>query len=147
MITLLSTLVGLLGAALPDAVRMFQDRADRKHELAILKLQMEQQDKGHVHRLEEIHTQADIAESNALYQTYHSGVTWVDALNGTVRPILAYVFFLVYATLKFALWLSLAQTATPERLLMLWGEEDHAIFVAIISFYFGQRAMRKARGL
>jgi hypothetical protein len=29
---------------------------------------------------------------------------------------------------------------------LLWNDEDRAIFAAIISFYFGQRAMRKTMG-
>ncbi|MFO1242038.1 MAG: hypothetical protein U1E36_02395 [Rickettsiales bacterium] len=37
---------------------------------------------------------ADIAESRALYQTYNTGIRWVDTLNGTVRPVIAYNFFL-----------------------------------------------------
>ncbi|NDG05442.1 MAG: hypothetical protein EB121_08890, partial [Alphaproteobacteria bacterium] len=86
MITLLGAIVGFISAAFPDLLKLFKDSQDRKHELTILRLQMEQQAQGHANRLEEIHVQADIAESRALYKTFYSGIRWVDALNGTVRP-------------------------------------------------------------
>ena len=146
MITLLGTLIGFISSIIPDLVKLFQERQDRAHELRILELQLQQQASGHSQRLEEIGAQADIAESRALYKTWASGVAWVDALNGTVRPVLAYAFFLLYFTVKcmqFALidWLN----PLPWQVDALWNGEDQAIFAGIIAFYFGQRAMGKIR--
>lgn len=106
------------------------------------------QAQGHRERIEEITANADIAESAALYKTYSTGIEWVDALNGTVRPVLAYAFFLVFALNKAYLaysfvpnpalpWITLAQ--------VLWTPEDSVIFASIISFYFGSRALSRAR--
>jgi hypothetical protein len=139
MITLLGSLLGFLGAAFPDFLKLFKEKADRKHELAILQLQLEQQKQGHSNRLEEIYVEADIAESKALYKTYNTGIRWVDALNGTVRPVVAYCFFLLYASVKIMHF-------SADLPWLLWTEEDQAIFAGIISFYFGQRAMGKVRG-
>ena len=144
MMTLLGSLLGFLGSMVPDLLKILRDRADRMHELKILELQLQQQAQGHLHRLEEIHTQADIAESRALYKTYYSGIRWVDALNGTVRPVLAYAFFLLYFTVKL-LQFTLLEPADLQALYVLWQVEDQAIFAGIISFYFGQRAMGKVR--
>ena len=69
MLTLLGSLLGFLSSAFPDFLKLWRDHADRKHELAILQMQMKQQRQGHTHRLEEINVQADIAESRALYKT------------------------------------------------------------------------------
>jgi hypothetical protein len=139
MITLLGSLLGFFGAAFPDFLKLFKEKADRKHELAILQLQLEQQKQGHSNRLEEIYVEADIAESKALYKTYNTGIRWVDALNGTVRPVVAYCFFLLYASVKIMHF-------RADLPWLLWTEEDQAIFAGIISFYFGQRAMGKVRG-
>jgi hypothetical protein len=139
MITLLGSLLGFIGAAFPDFLKLFKEKADRKHELAILQLQLEQQKQGHSNRLEEIYVEADIAESKALYKTYNTGIRWVDALNGTVRPVVAYCFFLLYASVKIMHF-------SADLPWLLWTEEDQAIFAGIISFYFGQRAMGKVRG-
>lgn len=148
MVTIIGAMVGFLSAAFPDMLKLFRDHADRKHELIILEMQLQQQRQGHTQRLEEINAQADIAESKALYKTYLSGVAWVDALNATVRPVLAYAFFALYFTIKM-LQFSLIDFATPLpwHIDMLWGQEDRAIFAGIIAFYFGQRAMSKVRGV
>lgn len=138
MITLLGSLLGFLSAAFPDFLKLFRDAQDRKHELKILELQMQQQAQGHSNRLEEIQVNADITESQALYRTYNTGIRWVDALNGTVRPVIAYSFFLLYAVVKVMQF----SAGLPW---LLWTEEDQAIFAGIISFYFGQRAMSKLR--
>ena len=138
MITLIGALLGFISSAFPDLLKIWRDAADRKHELAILQMQMEQQRQGHTHRLEEINVQADIAESRALYKTYHTGIKWVDALNGTVRPVIAYSFFILYAVVK-------AMQFSADLPWLLWTAEDQAIFAGSISFYFGQRAMSKLR--
>lgn len=138
MITLIGALLGFISSAFPDLLKIWRDAADRKHELAILQMQMEQQRQGHTNRLEEINVQADIAESRALYKTYHTGIKWVDALNGTVRPVIAYSFFILYAVVK-------VMQFSADLPWLLWTAEDQAIFAGIISFYFGQRAMSKLR--
>jgi hypothetical protein len=146
MVTLLGSLIGFISAAFPDLLKIWRDAADRKHELTILRLQMEQAAQGHQQRLEEINALADIAESKALYKTYYSGIKWVDALNGTVRPVLAYAFFLLYFTIK-CMQFAMVDLGNPLpwHMDMLWSVEDQAIFAGIISFYFGQRAMSKVR--
>ena len=144
MITLLGSLIGFISAAFPDLLKIWRDSADRKHELTILQLQMQQQAQGHTNRLEEINVQADISESRALYKTYNTSIKWVDALNGTVRPVLAYAFFLLYASVKWAQISMLLDSSTLSQALpLIWQMEDQAIFAGIISFYFGQRAMSK----
>lgn len=147
MMTLLGSLLGFVSAAFPDLLKLWRDRADRQHELTILRMQMEQAAQGHQQKLEEINTQADIAESRALYKTYYSGIKWVDALNGTVRPVLAYAFFILYFVIKCMQFTMVDLTSPlPWHMDMLWSVEDQAIFAGIISFYFGQRAMSKVRG-
>lgn len=149
MITLLGSLLGFFGSAFPEFIKMWKDASDKKHEITLLQMQMQLQAQGHTERLEEINTQADIAESAALYKTYNTGISWVDALNGTVRPVIAYAFFLLYAAVKFMSYAAVAHSdAVPFVVLhdTIWTEDDAAIFAGIISFYFGQRAMNKVRG-
>jgi hypothetical protein len=149
MITLFGALLGFLGSLMPEVLKLFRDVQDRKHELAILDRQLEAQRQGYAQRLEEIQTMADISESQALYKTYNTGVNWVDALNGTVRPVLAYAFFVLYAVVKIMqIYLAKAYLHLSgfDILPYIWNIEDQAIFAGIISFYFGQRAMGKLRG-
>lgn len=138
MVTLLGSLLGFLGALFPELMKLWRERMDKVHELAILDRQMELQKAGHDQRMEAIGAWADIAEMKEVYAHYTTHIPWVDALNGTVRPVLAYAFFLLYAYVK---WQQAVHTPWQ-----IWQEDDRAIFAGIISFYFGQRAMQKYRG-
>lgn len=149
MITLLGSLLGFITATFPNLLKIWQDGSDKKHELAILQMQMQMAAQGNQARLEEISTQADISESEALYKTYTTGVDWVDALNGSVRPVIAYCFFLLYAVVKLLAYSAIAGSNSVPFVVIhdtLWTEDDAAIFAGIISFYFGQRAMKKLAG-
>jgi hypothetical protein len=137
MMTIIGTLLGFLGAAFPEIMKMYRDRADKSHELAIMDRQLQMQREGREERLGAIDRQAAGLEMQALYKTFYSGVSWVDGLNATVRPVLAYAFFALYAYIKVN-----QAIHTPWK---LWDEEDQAIFASIMSFYFGHRAMRHFR--
>lgn len=146
MMTLLATLLGFISSTFPDLLKLWKDGADRKHELAILQMQLEQQRQGHVNRLEEIQIAADSVEAKALYKTYNVGIKWVDTFNGTVRPVLAYSFFILYAVVKYAqVSMLLDYAPVVEAITHIWHEEDQTIFAGIISFYFGARAFSKLR--
>jgi hypothetical protein len=55
------------------------------------------QNSGHK-RLEEIYIARDVAEQTSLYSTYKTGISFIDALNGSVRPVLAYSFCILYTS-------------------------------------------------
>ncbi len=150
MLTLLGSLLGFISSAFPDLLRLWQDHQDRKHELAILDRQMEQMRLGHVQRLEEIAVEADIAESKALYRhdSRPSGVKWVDGLRASVRPVITYAFFLLFTTVKTsALYVLITDQGLTvvQALPRIWDPETQALFAAVMSFWFGQRALAKAR--
>lgn len=150
MVTLVSTLIGFLGAMVPEAFSLLRERSDRRFEREMLEMQLRQQAQASSERLEEVRSRSDVLEARALYTTWKSGVEWVDALNGSVRPVLAYAFFLLYASTKLLQWQTLADGAPlpwqiQSLIQSLWGEEDQAIFAGIISFYFGQRAFQKGK--
>jgi len=151
MLTLLGSLLGFISSAFPDLLRLWQDHQDRKHELAILDRQMEQMRLGHTQRLEEIAVEADIAESKVLYRhdSRPSGVKWVDGLRASVRPVITYAFFLLFTTVKTsALYVLITDQGLTviQALPQIWDPETQALFAAVMSFWFGQRALAKARG-
>jgi len=151
MLTLLGSLLGFISSAFPDLLRLWQDYQDRKHELAILDRQMEQMRLGHTQRLEEIAVEADIAESKALYRhdSQPSGVKWVDGLRASVRPVITYAFFLLFSVVKTAaLYVLITDQGLTvvQALPQIWDPETQALFAAVMSFWFGQRALAKARG-
>ena len=89
--------------------------------------------------MQEIQVQADSAETEALYKTYFTNIKWVDALNGCVRPIIAFAFFLDYVIVKLLI------LHYPDSATLIWSEEDAAIFGAVIGFYFGNRSFNRRK--
>jgi hypothetical protein len=150
MLTIFASLLGFVSSALPKLADFWQDRNDRKHELAIIDRQMEQLRLGHQQRVEEIAVQADIAESQALYKhdaSLNSRSGWVEALRASVRPILTYLFFILFAAVKISvLWVLVFDQGLQiaEALPVIWDQETQALFAAVMSFWFGSRALRKA---
>jgi len=144
MITILASIVGFISSLIPEILKFFKDQNDKKHELQILDRQISQNRMRSKRVLEEIEVYRDISEQHSLYSTYKSGVSWVDALNGTVRPVMAYSFFLIYAGVKIIQYKALTSTYRfIEFIEIIWNIDDQAIFAGIISFYFGQRTFNK----
>ena len=150
MLTLLGSLLGFISSTFPDLLKLWQDKQDRKHELQILDRQMEQMRLGHNQRLDEIDINADVSQSLALYKhdSQPSGVTWVDGLRASVRPVITYGFFILFAWVKLsAVVLLMNQDGLNinEALIQIWDAETQALFAGILSFWFGTRSLAKRR--
>ena len=147
MITILASLVGFISSLIPEIMKFFLDKNDKKHELQILEQQIKMRKETNFSQLEEILAVNNVRESRDLYKTYKTGICWVDALNGTVRPVLAYSFFGIYTFIKYLQYRIIVSSASMSDVVnILWNVDDQAIFAGIISFYFGQRAVSKLRG-
>lgn len=160
MIALLSALVGFISSGIPEFIKLFRESKDRSHEITLMKLQMEydreklaavreSEQLQRAVRLQEIEVQADVADTRSLSQRVSDsrvGIAWVDALSGSVRPTITYLFFLLYALTKWAQY-QLLQTSVDSKhaIVMLWSEDDMAIFTAIIAFWFGQRMIARMK--
>lgn len=167
MIALFSALLGFVSSAVPDFIRLFRDSKDRAHEITLLKLQMEYEREklaaaqqanmaAQTSQLQAIELQAGISEQQALNARVSeslTGIHWVDALSGSVRPMVTYAFFALYFLVKCAQFYLLVHPTFPwqasmtmaQALVSLWTEEDIAIFSAIMAFWFGSRALGKAK--
>jgi hypothetical protein len=159
---ILSTLIGFLSSALPELFNFFKDRSDKKQEAALLTLQM-QHDKdmaqfGHKAKLAEIELQADIAESKYLGKRVTEskvGNPVIDALSGSVRPVITYLFFMLYASVKVAQFHMAIDSTLPwqvsvsyaQAIVSIWTPDDMALFASIVTFWFGNRTFNKMRGL
>lgn len=144
MITLLASIAGFISSIIPEIVKYFKDVNDKKHELAILAKQIEYSQSSANRSLEEIHISRDILEQSSLYATYKTEITWVDAVNGLVRPVLAYSFFIMYIFVKYLQYVAISATShVIEYIEIIWSIDDQAIFAGIISFYYGQRTFQK----
>ena len=146
MLTFLGALLGFLTSGFPSVLKLIQDRADRKHELVILDKQIELQRQGHNQRLEEIKTQSDNLETQALYRhaSTPSGIKWIEALRASVRPVITYAFFALFVFVKVVTLITLLQQGVlvMDGLLAIWDDETSALFAAVITFWFGSRMLK-----
>lgn len=171
MITLLSTLISFLAGGLPKLLDFFQDKSDKKQELALAQIQvaheLEMRKQGYEAqaRVEEIHTeqiqmqtaaqtqqtliQAQQSEMQAVYdhdKSLNEGTSvWVKNLRALVRPIITFGFFGLLVFVDVGLfWYGWNQKQDFVSLAnMLWDDETQALFASIIAFHFGGRAFGK----
>ena len=171
MLTLLSTLISFLMGGLPKLLDFFQDRSDKKHELALAAMQTERElamlEKGYAAqakveeiRLDEIKTSssaettqaiigAQQAEMQAIYahdMSLNEGTsTWVKNLRALVRPLITYGFFGLLVMIDGLLfWHGFKQDVDFTVMAdQLWDNETQALFASIIAFHFGGRAFGK----
>ncbi len=150
MITLLGAVLGLFTSALPDLLGLFKAKQDNVQELAILELQMRRDTAGHGFKMEEISAEADIREIESLHREFAQRKEtwrWIEALISSVRPVITYCFFILYAAVKGS-QIKLALGATGDLAVALnavWHEADMALFATIMGFWFGQRALKHFR--
>lgn len=144
MITVIASLVGFLSSLIPGILKLFQNYQDKQHQLNLAEYQLRAYDRGIDHEIDVFKNRADLDEAKNLYSTYKSNIKWVDMINATVRPVLAYSFFGLYAFIKYKQFVYLnAEDNIQYFVEYLWTIDDQAIFAGIISFYFGQRALMK----
>lgn len=157
MMTMLSTFLSFLAGGLPKILQFFQDRQDKSHELAILRLQKERElelaAKGFAsqERIEEIKTEQVLAETYAqervaLYkhdtEIGKGASQWIINLRASVRPVVTYIFVLELVVLNATgVWYAYS-TGIPFAVAMdnIFGTEEMMILSSIIAFHFGGRA-------
>jgi len=171
MITLLSSIVSFLMGGLPKLLDFFQDRADKKHELALAQMQIqrelelrkagfEAQERIEHIRSEQLEIEtkssekqaligAQQAEMQAIYAhdtSLNEGTSqWMRNLRASVRPVITYGFFFLLVAIDVALaWHGISSGVSFENLAeQLWDNETQTLFASIIAFHFGGRAFGK----
>lgn len=171
MLTIFSTLVSFLMGGLPKILDLFQDRADKSHELKLAQMQTERelqlaaagyvaQQQIEAIKLEEIQVQsasdekislvdAQKAEMNAIYAhdiSLNEGTSrWMKDLRASVRPVITYGFFFLLVAIDATLAYKGITTGVEFNILadQLWDNETQALFASIIAFHFGGRAFGK----
>ncbi len=149
MISLLGTLLGFGTSIVPEVLGYFKQQQANKQELLMLEAKAKYASQLSELKVKELDAQAEIEETKGLYahdRAIDSG-GFVNALRGSVRPVLTYAFFTLFATIKGVTLYTMVTTQGMDLsagMLAIWDEETQAIFSAIIAFWFGNRAMSKA---
>jgi len=166
MLSLFSTLGGLLISGLPKLLDFFQNKADQKHELALARVQTERElelaAKGFAaqQRVEEIRTdqiamQTDAQMTVAAYdhdkKVLERASTWVVNFVGTVRPVVTYIFVLelcaINAWIAFYIYEHPNLIGSIDDLIrasdIIFSSDEMAMLGGIIGFWFGSRSWSK----
>ena len=169
MLSLISTLRGLLISGLPKLLEYFQNKADQAHELRLAQVQTERELQlaaagfAAQARVEEIRTeqvamqtQAQMAQAEAEMvqgaQEHDKAVlakasTWVANYIGTVRPTVTYLFVIellaINAFLCFYLYSNPNLITSMDDVLryadIIFSPDEMAMLGGIIGFWFGSR--------
>ena len=150
MLSLLGTLLGFGTSIVPEILGYFKQSQVNKQELAMLEAKAKYAEQLSTLKIQELDAQAEIEETKGLYAHDRSidAGGFVNGLRGSVRPVLTYAFFSLFATIKGVTLYAMVSTSGMDLtagLLTIWDGETQAIFSAIIAFWFGNRAMSKAR--
>ena len=148
MLSLVGSLLGFGTSFLPKVMDYFQDRSDKKHELQVMEVQIRQQKELASQKLEAVNVEADIREIESLHKSMQpTGVRWIDGLRGSVRPIITYCFFGLFVFVEVAAYLSLTAAGVSglDAVNAVWDEDTKALFAAVISFWFGGRAIARGK--
>lgn len=143
MLTLLGSLLGFVSAAFPKIFEFFQQKQDNQLKMQMFQMQLEALKSGQEFDLKMFHEKKDFEEQKLLIQ--HDMMMKDNVLSASVRPIITYLFFFIFAAVKISMIWHAVTTGSDFYTAMqaTWDEETQAIFAAIISFWFGSRAMQK----
>jgi len=139
MLEILGSVLGFGASIVPSVMGYFQDSKDKAHELALHEKIAasnikEAQISGELANLA-LELKADIASTKASHKPMvMTGVTWVDALRGSVRPVITYWFMGLYSYSKYVTYVQGGD---------MWTSWDQTLLATVISFWFGERLIRK----
>jgi len=153
VITLLGSLLGFGSSLIPEVLGFFRQGQANKQELAMLEAKAQYAQALSSMKLEELDAKAEIVETEKLYEhdmALAARGGWVVSLQASVRPVITYLFMATFIAVEGGLVYSLIANQNvdwPTALESAFGDEEMAMFSAILSFWFGNRAMSKARAV
>jgi hypothetical protein len=166
MLSLISTLGGLLVSGLPKLLDFFQDKQDKRHELDLARIQTERElelaAKGFAAqaRMEEIRTDQVAMQTDAKMtvaaldhdkKVLEKASRWVANYVGTVRPTVTYLLIIELIAINVALTYYVFAhpdlVSSIEDLIsittVIFSDDEMAMLGGIIGFWFGSRNWKK----
>lgn len=146
MMTLLGSLLGFGSSFLPEVLNFFKAGQEHKQKMESMKLEMELMSKRSELQLSLLDKQADIKETEGLYK--HDSIDaggFVNALRGSVRPVITYAFFGLFVAVQVVIMVKVMNEGGnwAAAVTLMWTAETSGLFAAIMSFWFGNRAVSK----
>lgn len=150
---------GLLGGAFrlaPEILKWLDRKGERGHELAMQDKALEFEKLRGAQRMAEIGASADAAWNTGAIEALkeavagqgrRSGISWVDALSTSVRPVITYWFMALYCTAKVAAFAAAVTAGATWGVAILnaWTEGDQALWAGVLNFWFLGRVFDRVR--
>ena len=149
MMTLLGSLLGFGSSFLPEVLNFFKAGQEHKQKMESMKLEMELMSKRSELQLSLLDKQAGIKETEGLYK--HDSIDaggFVNGLRGSVRPVITYAFFGLFVAVQVVIMVKVMDEGGDwaSSVTLMWTPETSGLFAAIMSFWFGNRAVSKYLG-
>ena len=152
MLSLLGSLLGFGTSFLPSVLGFFEKKAKFKQDLLMLEAKAKYAEQMSKYKIEELDAEADIAEAKAIYAhaeqlSKNNSSKFIGALQASVRPVITYCMFSVFCFVTVSqVIVGVRDGDEPLRAIQsAWSDESMALFSCIISFWFGNRAMKRMK--
>ena len=152
--TLLGSLLGGVFRIVPEVMKLWDAKNEREHELAMLGKEMEfAQIKGEISMREQetvlMGKELD-AMTEALKEqgeTARASGKFISAISAAVRPLVTYWFVTLYSIVKLASILMAVDAGAnwKEVLVSSWSEDDMALLMMVLTFWFVGRVWDRTR--
>jgi len=145
MIALLGSVLGFGTSFLPQVLGFFQAKQEHKNKLEEMKLRGELQAMGVNLELQVLDKKAEIEETKAIYGYANPTSGFSAGLAASVRPVITYLFFALFMASKAVVMVKVMEQGGDwtQSVELMFDDETKALFAAIISFWFGNRAVSK----
>lgn len=154
--TLVGSVIGVIGRAIPEVLKFFDAKNERKHELAMQDKLIEVERTRSMNKIDEIGA-ADQANFNdkslqALMtaiqgQETPSGVKWIDGFSKLMRPAITFqwVIILYPMIIVAGFFLAIDSVGPLKALQGVFGPEEKGLVGAIINFWFLDRVFARVK--
>jgi hypothetical protein len=149
---IIGVIVGFLAAMWPNVMDLIRDRFVHQHELEVNQQSLDAAKAGLELASAQHRTIEDLQAQNeqlalAATQDVDGDSCTLTFLRSSVRPTLTYGFFLLFVIIKL-IGIHHAFVVEHASALMIlplvWDEDTSSLFAAVMSFWFGSRAVTKA---
>ena len=136
MLSLLGSLIGFGGSALPQLLDVFKAKGDRKHEIEKMKVMAELKQQGmdfDMQMYDKMGADKEHARLIAHDTAIMQSTGWTSVLQKSVRPVITYAFFGLFAAIEITLLMNALEVGTPfdQAIQLLWDEDTKAILSLI----------------
>lgn len=147
---LIGGVFGFSASLAPDVIELIKSSYAHKYAMEEKRLEIEAAELNYKFQIETSNIDASTKELEALLAADAAlpGNAFINLLRAAVRPVVTYLFLLLFSIVKLTtLFSTVVYDHTPMivAIPLLWDAESMSLFAAVLSFWFGARAMSQYR--